>query len=225
MTALEQQSRPGGGPGAARSAVAARKAQSSRARHDLHQTPAPVDGGLAMLHGPLMDPDSPPRSGESTASRPPHPGGPTSIPDPSRSTPTGCAAWPACTPRVTDSAGRCADELGSVRPRGRDDRRDRGRTGPAMDGTPAPRKHSRIRPCPPRLAVGSARHRPAALPRHGSRERDLASLIGGRASLNLFVALVGASGAGKGAAMRAAAEAVTIIQPFPVMPLGPGKVS
>lgn len=60
MTALEQQRRPGGGPGAARSAVAARKAQSSRARHDLHQTPAPVDGGLAMLHGPLMDPDSPP---------------------------------------------------------------------------------------------------------------------------------------------------------------------
>ncbi|MGO1284666.1 MAG: hypothetical protein ACTHWV_09870 [Brachybacterium sp.] len=51
----------------------------------------------------------------------------------------------------------------------------------------------------------------------------LPPLIGGRASLNLFVALVGASGAGKGAAMRAAAEAVTIIQPFPVMPLGSGE--
>ncbi|MGP5252332.1 hypothetical protein ACTXLT_07450, partial [Brachybacterium alimentarium] len=51
----------------------------------------------------------------------------------------------------------------------------------------------------------------------------LPPLVGGRASLNLFTALVGASGSGKGAAMRAAADAVTIVQRIPVMPLGSGE--
>ena len=51
----------------------------------------------------------------------------------------------------------------------------------------------------------------------------LPPLVGGRASLNLFTALVGASGSGKGAAMRAAADAVAIVQPVPVMPLGSGE--
>ncbi|MGP5252662.1 hypothetical protein ACTXLT_09135 [Brachybacterium alimentarium] len=51
----------------------------------------------------------------------------------------------------------------------------------------------------------------------------LPPLVGGTASLNLFVALVGKSGSGKGAAMRAAGDAVTIVQPIPVMPLGSGE--
>lgn len=47
--------------------------------------------------------------------------------------------------------------------------------------------------------------------------------IGGRASLNMFLALTGSSGAGKGAAMSVAREAVQIIEPIPTLPLGSGE--
>lgn len=47
--------------------------------------------------------------------------------------------------------------------------------------------------------------------------------VGGRASLNMFLALTGPSGAGKGAAMGVAREAVTITEPVPVLPLGSGE--
>lgn len=55
---------------------------------------------------------------------------------------------------------------------------------------------------------------------------QLPPIIGGPASLNLFVALVGRSGSGKGAAMSAAHSAVQIDgmrEPFDVHPLGSGE--
>ena len=47
--------------------------------------------------------------------------------------------------------------------------------------------------------------------------------VGGRASLNMFLALTGSSGAGKGAAMGVAREAVQITEPIPILPLGSGE--
>lgn len=55
-------------------------------------------------------------------------------------------------------------------------------------------------------------------------EIQLPATIGDRASLNLFVGLVGPSGMGKDAARKVAAEAVVIqMPPFPVNPLGSGE--
>lgn len=51
----------------------------------------------------------------------------------------------------------------------------------------------------------------------------LPPIVGSRASLNLFVALVGRSGGGKGISTRVGGEAVQILEPFPVMPLGSGE--
>lgn len=51
----------------------------------------------------------------------------------------------------------------------------------------------------------------------------LPPIVGGRASLNAFLALVGPSGQGKGAAMRAAADAVQIPNAPEVLPLGSGE--
>ncbi|MGO2111929.1 MAG: hypothetical protein ACTH31_09970 [Pseudoclavibacter sp.] len=51
----------------------------------------------------------------------------------------------------------------------------------------------------------------------------LPPLVGGAASLNLFVAIVGGSGLGKGAAVSTAAAAFNIVSDAPRLPLGSGE--
>ncbi|TDP78324.1 hypothetical protein DEU31_1775 [Brachybacterium sp. AG952] len=64
MSAPDRRNRPRKAAGAVSKSVVATHPQdtgTTRFSHLRdHTTPAPVDGGIGMLHGPLMDPDSDP---------------------------------------------------------------------------------------------------------------------------------------------------------------------